>query len=89
MPKVTIWIRNEDYDFWKQIGKKPDFIHDAIRVQRNMFGESMYGKSVKNIQRKGKDVPFERLDNGTVIIPTNGHKLNEFEITYTDMEDVA
>lgn len=42
MPSVHIWIRKEDEDFWQQIEDKPSFIHDAIRVQRNMFGGSMY-----------------------------------------------
>jgi hypothetical protein len=90
MPKVTIWIRVEDYDYWKQIGDKPSFLHDAIRVQRNSFGGSLYNKKVKSVKRNGKDVPFERInDDGTIIIESNGHKITEFEIEYTDPEQTA
>lgn len=30
MPRVNIYIRNEDYEKWKSIPGKPEFIHEAI-----------------------------------------------------------
>lgn len=36
MPKVTIWIRNEDYDKWEAIADKPEWVHRAINT-KNML----------------------------------------------------
>jgi len=33
MPKVTIWIRVEDWESWRSIEDKPGFIHDAIQLK--------------------------------------------------------
>lgn len=33
MPKVTIWIRVEDWESWQSIENKPGFIHDAIQLK--------------------------------------------------------
>lgn len=30
MPKVTIWIRNEDHAAWESIKSKPEFIHGVL-----------------------------------------------------------
>lgn len=34
MPKVTIWIREEDYPKWKAIGDKPSWLH--IMLERTL-----------------------------------------------------
>ena len=47
MPHVNIWIRNEDLKAWKEIGDKPTFIHDAIKVQNSIKIGSMYPKVIK------------------------------------------
>jgi hypothetical protein len=33
MPKVTIWIRNEDYDKWKAIQDKPEWLHEHLNLK--------------------------------------------------------
>ena len=30
MPKVTVYIRNEDMEAWRDIEKKAEFIHEAL-----------------------------------------------------------
>lgn len=30
MPKVTIWVRVEDYSKWQDLKDKPEFIHNAL-----------------------------------------------------------
>ena len=42
MPRVNIYIRKEDDEFWNEIQDKPSFIHDAIRVQRQSLSGSIY-----------------------------------------------
>jgi hypothetical protein len=32
MPKVTIWVKEEDYPIWQQIDDRPEFIHQAIQA---------------------------------------------------------
>lgn len=32
MPKVTVYIRNEDIDEWKSIGAKTTFVHNALKA---------------------------------------------------------
>lgn len=34
MPKVTVYIRNEDIDKWKSIEHKTLFIHNALNEQK-------------------------------------------------------
>lgn len=31
MPRVNIWIRKDDWEDWRIIGNKSEFIHDAIQ----------------------------------------------------------
>lgn len=31
MPKVTIWIREEDYPQWKAIENKPEWLHERLK----------------------------------------------------------
>jgi hypothetical protein len=33
MPRVNIYIRNEDWEAWQSIEDKPEFIHDAIQLK--------------------------------------------------------
>jgi hypothetical protein len=30
MPKVTVYIRNDDYESWRAVGSKTQFISDAL-----------------------------------------------------------
>ncbi len=39
MPQVTIYIRNEDYDKWKAIENKPEWLHHAIASTIVIDGE--------------------------------------------------
>lgn len=40
MPKVTIWIRNEDYDKWKAIDNKPAWLHEHLNGEDGVLGSS-------------------------------------------------
>lgn len=31
MPKVSIWVKEEDYPIWQTIEDRPEFIHQAIQ----------------------------------------------------------
>lgn len=33
MPKVTIWIRDVDYQIWQQIEDMPSWLHDTLQQQ--------------------------------------------------------
>ena len=35
MPKVTVYVRNEDLDKWKAVEKKTEFIHNALNPDEN------------------------------------------------------
>lgn len=47
MPKVTVYIRKEDMEAWKEIGQKTQFLHDAIHVQNTTMQGTMYPKIIK------------------------------------------
>lgn len=49
MPQANIWIRKDDWDKWKSIGNKPDFIHDALEVQDSTLHGTMYPKGETKI----------------------------------------
>lgn len=34
MPRVNIYIRNEDWEAWEAIKDKPEFIHNSINVKK-------------------------------------------------------
>ncbi len=34
MPKVTIWIRNADYDKWTAIDNKPEWLHEHLDMPK-------------------------------------------------------
>lgn len=50
MPKVTIWIREEDYKKWQAIKGKPAFIHSAIN---NVIMSKMKYDKLINQQKLG------------------------------------
>lgn len=31
MPKVTVWIREQDYPTWQDIPNKPEWLHEKLR----------------------------------------------------------
>lgn len=37
MPKVTIWIKNEDYDKWLAIKNRPEWLHSMLSTQKGVF----------------------------------------------------
>lgn len=39
MPKVTIWIRNEDWETWKAIKSKPEFIHGVLKQLKSRISK--------------------------------------------------
>ena len=36
MPKVTLYIRKEDYEKWKNLNKKTEFIHNALTTVKDL-----------------------------------------------------
>lgn len=34
MPKVTIWIKNADYDKWKAIDNVPEWLHEHLNMPK-------------------------------------------------------
>lgn len=79
MPKVTIWIKKEDYPFWQEIQDRPSFIHDAIRVQRQTISGSIY-TSTKEIKPKYEHAStlneyFGKVNNQC---PHHGTQLTDF-----------
>lgn len=34
MPQVTVYIRADDFEKWKALGRKSEFIHDALEAGR-------------------------------------------------------
>jgi hypothetical protein len=74
MPKVTVYIRNEDMDLWKAIQKKSDFLHTMLTRSADEFktitisDPSALRKHVEALERDyplkplkaiGKEVPAE------------------------------
>ncbi len=41
MPKVTVYVRNEDIEEWRSIGAKTTFIHNALKAVREGGLESL------------------------------------------------
>lgn len=44
MPRVTIWIRNDDYDKWLAIADKPAWLHEHLNGGLVTYTQA--GKSV-------------------------------------------
>lgn len=36
MPRVTIWIRNEDWDQWEAIDNKPEWLHERLNLVKGI-----------------------------------------------------
>jgi hypothetical protein len=47
MPKVTIWIRNEDYDKWLALENKPEWLHGHLVLTKIMTPKEVNPKSSK------------------------------------------
>ncbi len=59
MPKVTVYIRNEDYALWREIEGKTEFIHQALGSPAKAESEiSKPSPIFKNLE-------YTRLDNGS------------------------
>lgn len=44
MPKVTIWIREEDLDRWESIVDRPEWLHNALKQQPRFIGYDKNGE---------------------------------------------
>lgn len=75
MPKVTIWVRQDDWEDWQMIGDIPEFIHTAIA--RNNLEDKIAVRD--HIVREGKQLGK---------IPEPPIKTYQ-EPTYTDPESAA
>lgn len=59
MPKVTVYIRNEDYALWREIEEKTEFIHQALG------SPAKPEPKITIVPSDFKNSKITRLDNGT------------------------
>lgn len=59
MPKVTVYIRNEDYALWRAIEEKSEFIHQALGSPQTS------NEKVTIVPADFKNSKITRLDNGS------------------------
>jgi hypothetical protein len=68
MPRVNVYIRNEDYKSWESIKDKPTFLHNAIELKDRYLELSTADKQELKIKLENIPVemntPARRLDNG-------------------------
>lgn len=57
MPRVNIYIRNEDWETWKAIEDKPDFLHTIL--QKRKMGTDLHPTTVARITDPETLVPPE------------------------------
>lgn len=86
MPKVTIWIRNEDYDKWDAIKDKPEWLHEHINTPTSEFGTMTFKpntmpKKVLRVTVGGKSVPFTHKSDGSVWVDTKELPAEEPKLT--------
>lgn len=103
MPKVTIWIREDDYLKWQAIGDIPTWLHEHLNIGAAGMNTAIALQDMKAgdygtvyVQPPIQGEPVYPLDD-----PHPGQLHNEFsdvhldqaskhqEIIYTDPEDVA
>ena len=72
MPKVMIWIRKEDWERWKGIADKPEFISNALHgVSRVVAKGTLYPElivpttNIENAVAKVYDPILKEIDEGT------------------------
>ena len=63
MPKVTIWIKNKDYDRWLAIKDRPAFIHKALtgRVRGEPISGMIDNLSPGNIDPRQYKVTLKEI----------------------------
>lgn len=77
MPKATVYIRNEDWDRWQEIGNKAQLIHDALH---GLAPISDRGQHNPEFLEKEEEVKFQiaqdrrRVCRNGHIIPENSEK---------------
>lgn len=76
MPKVTIWIRNEDWDKWKELQRTnqiPRWIHYALNTSliEMAINQDRPPKPVKQIIDETNQAVVESLGNSEVIAALN------------------
>lgn len=98
MPRVTIWIRNDDLEKWLAITDRPEFIHKALNpftppelltsITRLAYPMTQLNTEGYAVEKKVLDVKFKgksipfKQTNGMVSFDTNGRNVNEFEVVY-------
>lgn len=64
MPKVTVYIRNEDIDEWRSIGAKTTFVHNALKQLKDSGIEALGLIVDDRVQVTTLDKPLVRMDKG-------------------------
>jgi hypothetical protein len=54
MPKVTIWVKEEDYPIWQALPNKPKFIHGALQLTTNEYWEQLMADWVAQQAAEGQ-----------------------------------
>lgn len=86
MPKVTVYIRNEDYPKWLAIADKPEWLHEHLNTFDSTVSYNSDGRVVTTIGR---------IPNGAYGIAYDERGIDTEKMepivdpTYTDAEDVA
>lgn len=69
MPSVPLYIREEDYEQWKAIEKKSEFIHDAL-IMAKLPPEVLKTQSPPKATKEPIKQPLEKLLSGKGMAPS-------------------
>lgn len=76
MPRVNIYIRNEDWDAWEAIADKPEFIHGALTVLSSPGHARLYAEIAERMIDQQPPPPKPDLTQAKISgVCKNGHLL--------------
>jgi len=55
MPKVTVYIREEDYEAWKELGNRSEWLHQQLSTPTDSLPD-------RELERKIKQIVAEEFD---------------------------
>jgi hypothetical protein len=58
VPKVTVYIRNDDYALWKAVEKKTEFLHNALNPVSIPEEDSYSHKQLQSLLDKNLITPY-------------------------------
>lgn len=81
MPKVTIWIRNEDVSKWETIANRPEWLHEHLGIdimKQKINGEEIF-RVTKHTTYPEANLWIDGVPHGTI----------NLEPTITEPEETA